>query len=50
MRSSRTVHVAGIINERLSVEQRVELIEMSGKVGYADGRGHPAAEEKMRTL
>jgi uncharacterized tellurite resistance protein B-like protein len=43
-------HVTGIINGRLSFEQRVELIEMSGQVGYADRRGHPVAEEKMRAL
>lgn len=36
-RSAELFHLTRIINERLSFEQRVELIEMLWEVAYADG-------------
>ena len=36
-RSAELFHLTRIINERLSAEQRVELIEMLWEVAYADG-------------
>ena len=36
-RSAELFHLTRIVNERLSAEQRVELIEMLWEVAYADG-------------
>jgi uncharacterized tellurite resistance protein B-like protein len=36
-RSAELFHLTRIINERLSAEQRIELIEMLWEVAYADG-------------
>ncbi len=36
-RSAELFHLTRIINERLSFEQRIELIEMLWEVAYADG-------------
>jgi uncharacterized tellurite resistance protein B-like protein len=36
-RSAELFHFTRIINERLSFEQRIELIEMMWEVAYADG-------------
>ncbi len=37
LRSAELFHFAKVINERLSPEQRIELIEMLWEVAYADG-------------
>lgn len=36
-RSAELFHLTRIVNERLSFEQRVELVEMLWEVAYADG-------------
>ena len=36
-RSAELFHFTRIINERLSFEQRIELVEMLWEVAYADG-------------
>jgi uncharacterized tellurite resistance protein B-like protein len=36
-RSAELFHLTRIVNERLSAEQRIELIEMLWEVAYADG-------------
>lgn len=49
-RSAELFHLTRIVNERLSFEQRIELIEMLWEVAYADGVLDPYEDSLLRRV